>query len=235
MRRESESGNAASAMRFLEPGGNNDRAMARLTDILEELLASLAWHGEPVEALKKGLLLSEIEDVISRLPFHLPEEVSELYQWRNGTASTPGEMVNFRPYYRFLPLQEAVDHTLGILKSQQHYWSHPNKYPSTTFSPPHNVECLFPILALEDRCFYCVQGSLTDSNPASLVYEDIIDAVPVPVAASVTGLFKSLLECWNVGVYSVNPSPRYDVSPYDDFVINALIEKSIFARNSGSI
>ena len=210
--------------------------MTTLTDTLEELSASLAWHGEPVEALKDGLPPSEIETVLSRLPFYLPKEVHELYQWRNGAASALQEMVNFRPYYRLLPLQEAVDHTLGILMSQQNYLSNPDKYPPITFSSPHNIERLFPILALDDRCFYCVQGSLTTPDSmTSVVYDDVIDSVPIPVAASLTGFFKSLLECWNSGAYSVNPSPRCDIAPYDNFLINASLEKTVFACSIGPV
>lgn len=50
---------------------------------------------------------AEIEAKVSSLPFRLPQEFYELYQWKNGTLET-SNTVDFYKYYRFLPLEEAL-------------------------------------------------------------------------------------------------------------------------------
>jgi hypothetical protein len=207
-------------------------SMNELKAVLDELRKTLEWQGEPVELLFEGLPPSEVEKEILRLPYRLPDEVHELYQWCNGTSDDFRDRVNFRPYYRLLPLQEAVDNTLRLLESQRHFRENPAKYRGITTVWTHNIERLFPILALEDRCFYSVQGSLEAKNPAkSQLFDDLLDQVPIPIATSLKGFFQSLLECWDIGVYSLNPSPRIDIGCYDTFLIDENKEREIFARN----
>jgi hypothetical protein len=80
--------------------------MSALTDALERILN---WFQEnkpdyPM-SLQPGLTIEEIEEKVKNLPFKLPKEVYELYQWRNGICD---EYEGFFEYYRFLPLKEAL-------------------------------------------------------------------------------------------------------------------------------
>jgi hypothetical protein len=54
------------------------KVLDRILKILEEKAPDIA------AALQPGLTREEIDEIIKDLPFHLPEEVYELYQWRNG-------------------------------------------------------------------------------------------------------------------------------------------------------
>lgn len=59
--------------------------MASITDKLNILINSLRDKGiTEVDNLLPGLSRQEIEQKISHLPLKLPEEIYELYQWRNG-------------------------------------------------------------------------------------------------------------------------------------------------------
>ncbi len=59
--------------------------MASITDKLNILINSLREKGiTEVDNLLPGLSRQEIEQNTSHLPFKLPEEIYELYQWRNG-------------------------------------------------------------------------------------------------------------------------------------------------------
>ncbi|MFB6275049.1 MAG: HEAT repeat domain-containing protein [Halothece sp.] len=80
--------------------------MKALTNALNRILH---WHQqhhtEWVESKQPGLTTEEIKIKTQELPFRLPTEVYELYQWCNGTSGD----VPFFPSYRFLSLEEAVD------------------------------------------------------------------------------------------------------------------------------
>ena len=79
--------------------------MSALTEALERILKELQKNRPAVAStLQSGLTYKEIQETITNLPFCLPNEVYELYQWRNGN-----EFHQFFYYHYFLPLQKAVE------------------------------------------------------------------------------------------------------------------------------
>jgi hypothetical protein len=89
--------------------------VALVSDSCERLLALLQsdfpWDAEHFQP---GLSREEIEEKISELPFSLPEEVYELYQWRNGNPSgnllIPGKLAGCQEYFWFmLSLENSLD------------------------------------------------------------------------------------------------------------------------------
>jgi len=59
--------------------------MSRLTEALESFYNLLCLeYPEIAASLQPGLPRSEIDEKVKNLQFSLPEEVYELYQWRNG-------------------------------------------------------------------------------------------------------------------------------------------------------
>ncbi|MCU0536836.1 MAG: SMI1/KNR4 family protein [Hydrococcus sp. Prado102] len=80
--------------------------MSTLTDALERIFNWLrANHQEAASSLQPGLSYEEIEAKLAHLPFRLPQEVYELYQWRNGMD---GE-TSFFYDYTFLSLEESLE------------------------------------------------------------------------------------------------------------------------------
>lgn len=61
--------------------------MSALTNALERILNWWKKNGyeEVVSNLQSGLNSAEIEEIVKYLPFKLPHEVWEIYQWRNGS------------------------------------------------------------------------------------------------------------------------------------------------------
>ena len=59
--------------------------MSALKDALDRIMAWLQGNS-PICALdfEPPLSLEVIEETLGQLPFHVPEKVYELYQWRNG-------------------------------------------------------------------------------------------------------------------------------------------------------
>ena len=80
--------------------------MSVITESLDRILNWLQQH-KPEYALLflPGLSLEEIEEKVKVLPFRLPSEVYELYQWRNGTKSEESIFV----YHYFWDLDTAVE------------------------------------------------------------------------------------------------------------------------------
>jgi hypothetical protein len=62
-----------------------------LTESLDRILKSLELKDPEIASrLQPGLTRKEIDDITKDLPFKLPEELYELYQWRNGLSDDVG-------------------------------------------------------------------------------------------------------------------------------------------------
>jgi hypothetical protein len=88
--------------------------MSLVKQSCDRLLACLQerfpWDAERFQS---GLSREEIEEKSRELPFPLPEEIYELYQWRNGNPSgnllIPGKLAACQNYFWFmLPLESAI-------------------------------------------------------------------------------------------------------------------------------
>ncbi len=75
-------------------------------------------HHQPdyYSALQPGLSRSELDEFLDPLPFCLPAEFYELYQWHDGMTSLDlgSDIYNGSPYqlfpgYTFNPIQDAID------------------------------------------------------------------------------------------------------------------------------
>ncbi|MEE3715852.1 SMI1/KNR4 family protein [Tumidithrix elongata RA019] len=90
-----------------------------MQELLEKLEQWLRLNKpEYLSRLQCGLTLKEIEDLATPLSLRLPEEIVQLYQWRNGSEAS-GD--NFFLIYRFLPLREAIEDTLHLRKDAEAY------------------------------------------------------------------------------------------------------------------
>lgn len=84
--------------------------MTDLTAILDRILTWLQ-NNEPdyASSLQDGLTRAEIDLAARNLPFRLPEEIYEIYQWKNGSPlclDTNISVPNFGPL--FFPIDDAV-------------------------------------------------------------------------------------------------------------------------------
>ncbi|RUS96513.1 hypothetical protein DSM106972_087000 [Dulcicalothrix desertica PCC 7102] len=68
-----------------------------------------------VSFLQPGLTKNEIEIITEKLPFKLPHEVYELYQWKNGTSQADQywEFGLFFDCWSFKPLNSVVNEYLS--------------------------------------------------------------------------------------------------------------------------
>ncbi len=86
---------------------NQNPIAVKLMQALERILHHIQNQApDAAQALQRGLTREQIAAQLEGLPFCLPKEVYQLYQWRNG--STAEARVEFLPQYRFLSLEEAI-------------------------------------------------------------------------------------------------------------------------------
>ena len=86
--------------------------MSELIDALDRIVNWLEKHPSEkyasVDVLQPGLHYEEIDRRVADLPFKLPEEVYEIYQWRNGTCDGEEDFSKFFSNYAFLSLESNI-------------------------------------------------------------------------------------------------------------------------------
>lgn len=160
--------------------------MSTLTDALDRLLVWLQQHSpDAVSNFSPGLALSEITVKLNQLPFRVPEEVYELYQWRNGNPYD-GVFV----YHRLLDLDSALECAATINDS---YWLEIREQDGT---PQH----LLPLFDFDGE-YFAVPGSDT-SAPHSPVFHIGCDDGSLSLAfTSLTNMMLAIAECYETGIY----------------------------------
>ncbi len=88
------------------------KVLGRILKILEEKAPDIA------SALQPGLTREEIDEITTDFPFKLPEEVYELYQWRNGISGNVGfGLTWFGVQGEFSPLEQVIQDFYSLKKS----------------------------------------------------------------------------------------------------------------------
>ena len=108
--------------------------MSQLTEGLKKIDLWLQVNmPELASELISGISRNEIKEQVQNLPFNLPNEVYELYEWHNGNA----ERLIFRNY-NFLALKTAI--------SSYHEWLAQIQY--SKYQEAYFLEKSFPLFEL---------------------------------------------------------------------------------------
>ncbi|NES69668.1 MAG: hypothetical protein F6K24_32870 [Okeania sp. SIO2D1] len=84
--------------------------MSALIEALERIKEYHLKHSPfAVEELQPGLTRTQIDELVKDLPFSLPEELYELYQWHNGMTNPQIFISNGKGLYGFLSLEKALE------------------------------------------------------------------------------------------------------------------------------
>ena len=135
--------------------------MSALTEALERIRNHHLEHNpELVEALQPGLTREEIHELIKDLPFPFPEELYELYQWRNGMEDDYDYpfIHTYGGFYALIPLEDAVKRLQNFYK-----FGNRNKYGKFehnwliifTAASDHNAAGLVIVLGEETAAIRC--------------------------------------------------------------------------------
>jgi len=97
--------------RFLYPPAPPMPAVvsATMPDILAHLETTLRTKAPHIlETLQPGLSTNEISKLETKFNLKLPDDIKQLYQWRNGARPMTTAVEDFFPLYRFVPLDEVL-------------------------------------------------------------------------------------------------------------------------------
>lgn len=203
--------------------------MSALTDALERILVCLEEH-EPLEyprfeSLQEGLTREEIDDLTSGLPFRLPIEVYELYQWGNGAWMDEEWHGQYFLGEVFLPLETAVAiyETIAQPFSEEDYF--PEDYSSLMAEVSWGDELinsldggefswarkiwhprLFPIFWAYDNAEGChaVVGDLVQQDTSPVLTVDFIGdnyGEYIIAYSSLTKMVQAEAECYEASLY----------------------------------
>lgn len=166
--------------------------MSLLTNALNQIRAWVETnYSVGIQHLPPGLNRSEIETLVQTLPFQLPDEIYELYQWSSGNSedSLTNHAFFFDPYEGMALC--SLERAIAL---------------SSTFEDEFDEvavkyldQPLFPIFQFEGS-FLCLVGNL-ESSPVIFVSE--IREIIIRYE-SITTMMLTLAECFTTGVTSID-------------------------------
>ncbi|BAY83415.1 PBS lyase HEAT-like repeat protein [Calothrix parasitica NIES-267] len=173
--------------------------MSALTNALNRIVACWEKNGNEklVHDLMPGLSHAEIEELVQDLPIQLPQEIFELYQWRNGSKYEEDEGW-------YLPLQDAVKFYLNRIEY---------------YEPPFNegnvaIICLF---------FYIFPPDPVSEQVGYILIPESLDACPVIFEtmnsepsitrkyASITAMMLTIAELMETEIDAYKTEERYQI------------------------
>jgi HEAT repeat protein len=179
---------------------------ASLTQALEQILSH--WQAKAptvAQSLQSGLTRNQIETQLQTLPFRLPEEVYQLYQWRNGSEDRRGlaHQVEFMPQYVMLSLEEAIAEYKAIQEMLLFDFEDEEEVEeSKTF--------WFPLFA-RDSDYYVIQGDF-ESKATAPIFD--FSEVGLELRFNcLTDMMLAIAECFETGSYSIDD---YSYLDWDD-------------------
>lgn len=165
-----------------------------MQDLLQRLEQWLQEHRpDYVSQLQPGLSIQEIAEITEPLPFQLPNEVIELYQWHNGTLGFYDE---FFLFFRFLPLSEAVEDTL-MMRRYPEEQGHYNLGVQDSNFPDWQYYWFSLFYETKERLV--TVGSDHPSSTSSIIHFWV--GGRAKRFMSLRGLILTILECYETGIY----------------------------------
>ena len=220
-----------------------------LTKALNRILHWLEQNrADYIKYLQPGLSKGDIDNLVQDLPFQLPSEVYDLYQWKNGALlpKLPEDHylyekgLIFKPSWSFRPLQEVVEICLENFNKEKLFDSYINFFPDgKVFRNKFDILPIFYTISYYNIDDYC-SGSLWINQEQGLnpvIFNDFQEGENVlEKYSSLTSMMLTIAECYEVGIYDQYYFGKYDESEniiwrkynYDlrEFALQVLQEKS---------
>lgn len=172
--------------------------MSILTEALEKILSWLQQNKRTIaSALQPGLTYTQIQDGIESLPFDLPEEVYELYQWRNGTRNDKVLSATFFPAFTFNSLEQSLSNYKELLDFTKMLGKGAEIEPDAVWNPKW-----FPIFSFEGQGhYYAVIGSESRTKTSPILDFSIEDIGAHTKYTSLTNMMLTIVECYETKAY----------------------------------
>lgn len=167
--------------------------MSSLTDALNKIQVWLQINYPTIaKSITPGLSLEEIQEITQIIPFTLPNEVYELYQWSRGHTQETQTIYThiFEPYegMALCSLETAIEIAPTF---EDEFEECAVKYVDKP---------LFPIFQT-DASYLCVVGDWEDKKSSPIIFVSDINEIGV-VYTSLTDMMQTLLECFEASVVS---------------------------------
>ena len=136
-----------------------------------------------------GLNDEQINESVKDLQLQLPEEIYELYRWRNGTKERQKTVVS--PTFELLPLEDAV--TLA------------EQLADISEEEPIRFEghCLFPFIDAEgDMCTVLLKEEKENSSPIISILAEEYE--PEIIYNNLTSMMQTFAECYETNAYRLD-------------------------------
>jgi cell wall assembly regulator SMI1 len=154
--------------------------------------------------LQPGLTYGHI-DAQQDLPFRVPEEVYQLYQWHNGSSAE--QYIEFLPHYRFLSLEDGI----------AQYQMTVEIWRDVSETENHDgwgwFEGWFPLFA-EDANFYIVERQSQSTSAPIIHFSEYGDNKLI--FNSLTDMMLAIAECLEIGAHFFPQSEYGDTYFYLD-------------------
>ncbi len=163
--------------------------MSNLTIALDRIMNWLQ-HNQPnfSASFLPGLTDEQIMQIIEYLPYSLPEEIYELYRWRNGTRQR--QEILFYPSMAFLPLEDALVVGKETIDLDER----------TEYKLRFEGQRLFPFLDNEgDICAVAVNNKKQKASPIISIPSEYNECHKC--YNSLTSMMQTIAECYETGAY----------------------------------
>lgn len=183
---------------------------SQLTNALNRILGWIEQHRSYyVKYLQPGLSKDEIDNLVKDLPFQLPSEIYDLYQWRNGALHSGENLYDkgliFKPGWSFRPLQEVVKICLENINKQKYLKIHFMHFSNWKFSrEKFDILPIFYTIRYYDIDCYR-SGNLWINREKGLnpvIFNDFEEGENVlNKYSSITSMMLTIAECYEDGIY----------------------------------
>ena len=168
--------------------------MSTLTNCLNRIMNWLQQNQpEFAASFLPGLNDEQIQDIVKDLPYQLPEEIHELYRWRNGIRNGTKLYILFHPFSEFLSLKEALEVAQESI----------DIFEDTEDELRFEGNRLFPFI--DDNGDLFVVRCTTekqDNSPVISVQAEYYE--PNIVYTNLTTMMQTVAECYETGAYYIN-------------------------------
>lgn len=181
--------------------------MSRMLEDLEYILSWLrSTKVEFIDCFNPGLTNNQINDYVRELPFKLPNEIYELYQWRNGIADLGFN--NYHPLVDFLfpdQLNGEFPTVFHNLKDSIFLYKDLYQVSQELVNPGSNYEFWnqkwFPFASFENKRILYIVGDLNPSPVYFHVFGNLDN--PTRIYKSISSMISVITECCEQELYQI--------------------------------
>lgn len=182
------------------------------SELINALNRILIWlqQNKPdyVECLQPGLSKVEIDNLVQDLPFTIPQEIYELYQWQNGAKGEGMDIAALFGGWSFYPLERVIlDYQSAQEKTKNLLFQKIPLIKMSQFNP--YIDNFSPFLIFQHADEWRHEGSLWLNNnlgfcPVVFDYFDQGNLELTRMYTSLTSMMQTIAECYETGAYYIN-------------------------------